>query len=382
MITNTNGTNYRHDLHVDSGIRSRRVHTLVTSRAPRRMYLCDVPLFFERDCSSNIVDDDMNFVRLMGTIVEIIQPPPPNPDPNPMTGLPSPPLQYNKYTITAHYNQIIQFVIDDGTGVLNVVSGEREAAETATNSDNRTDTSSAEKQIYQNASLQTSDIDQPPSPLATLPMIESLLTSSQYTLSVGQTVDCIGRLQSLDYEVDEGCSSSAMFGEFDTSHIDHRRIAGRILLVASSVSLVTNPQAVTLRQLELSSSRLGDSGRPTNSNNDNHNNNSNNNKNNHHHHHQIPIPPPPKNRILIGGHLERKLNPLYHCNQQGSVYLNLEDAFHYIKHSKDDGGITSMELASLVGALESNEVLAVNLAVERLREDCRIYLNQGKWFPI
>jgi hypothetical protein len=41
-----------------------------------------------------------------------------------------------------------------------------------------------------------------------------------------------------------------------------------------------------------------------------------------------------------------------------------------------------MELASLVRALESNEVLAVNLALERLREDCRIYLNQGKWFPI
>ncbi len=115
-----------------------------------------------------------------------------------------------------------------------------------------------------------------------------------------------------------------------------------------------------LRQLELSSSRLGDSGQPTNSNNIDHNNNSNTNKNHHHHHHQIPVPPMPKNRILIGGHLERKINPLYHCNQQGSVYLNLEDAFHYIKHSKDDGGITSMELALLVRALESNEVLAVN----------------------
>jgi hypothetical protein len=91
-----------------------------------------------------------------------------------------------------------------------------------------------------------------------------------------------------------------MFGKFDTSHIDHRRIAGRILLVASSVSLVTNPQAVMLRQLELSSSRLGDSGRPTNSNNINHNNNNNNNKNNNHHH-QIPIPPPPKIKSSLGG---------------------------------------------------------------------------------
>ena len=95
--------------------------------------------------------------------------------------------------------------------------------------------------------------------------------------------------------------------------------------------------------------------------------------------HQVPIP---QNRILIGGYLERKLNPLYHCIQDGSVQLNMEEAFRYIKHSKDDGGITSKELASLVGAVEPNEVLAVKLAVERLREDCRIYLNQGKWFPM
>ncbi len=373
MSTNTNGsrTNYGHSLHVDSDVHSRCVHTLVTSRAPRRMYLCDVPLFFEHDCINKTVDDDddINFVRLMGTIVEIIQPSPPNPS----TGL----------TIVARHNQSIQFVIDDGTGVLNVVSGGREAVEneSATNSDNRTNNPGAEKKIYQNANLQPSDSDQPRSPLATMLMLETLLTSSQYPLSVGQTVDCIGRLQRFEYVVDEGSSSSAMFDDLYKNHIDHRRqrslaSAGRILLAATAVSLVNNPQAVTLRQLELSSSsRLDDSGRRANmSNNDNYNSNNQ--------HHQIPIPPPPKNRILIGGHLERKLNPLYHCNQQRSVHLNLEDAFHYIKHSKDDGGITSKELASLVGALESNEVLAVNLAVERLREDCRIYLNQGRWFPI
>ena len=84
----------------------------------------------------------------------------------------------------------------------------------------------------------------------------------------------------------------------------------------------------------------------------------------------------------MGGDLERKLNPLFHCNHQNSVVFNMEDAFNYIKHSKDDGGITQQELALLVGAVHPNEMLAVNLAVEQLREDCRIYLNQGKWFPM
>jgi hypothetical protein len=62
----------------------------------------------------------------------------------------------------------------------------------------------------------------------------------------------------------------------------------------------------------------------------------------------------------------------------------MEAAFNYIKLSKDDGGITQRELASLVGAVEPNEILAVNLVVEQLREECRIYSTapRNKWFPM
>ena len=139
---------------------------------------------------------------------------------------------------------------------------------------------------------------------------------------------------------------------------------GMLWLGASSVSIMDNPQAMTLSMMALSSSdrNMNIHGRERGT------NNISGRVNN------------AQNRILVGGHLERKLNPLYHHNN--SVLFNMEHAFDYIKHSKDDGGITVKELTSLVGAVEPNEVLAVNLAVEQLREDCRIYLNQGKWFPM
>lgn len=389
IINNTNEGSTNHGLNIhsdDADNTSRRhIHTFVTRRSPRRMYLCDVPLFFEHECSSSsntidYYDDDINFVRLMGTIVEIIQPSPLIPP----TGPPShPPLDTNEHTsvlhsgtmkVNAQQHQTNQFVIDDGTGVIAVLYERRGVVE----SNYRTDTPTSQQQnISTNTNDQSSDNKQlPPSASATMTMLETLLSSSP-SFSVGQTVDCIGRLHVADDSIDEGCSSDAIVDDM-VNHHSRLRTKGspvsssRILLVASSISLVNNPQAVTLRQLELSSSsRWGDNGQLTSRNNNNnfrHNNNQ-----------QVPTP---RNRILIGGNLERKLNPLYHCNQQGSVCLNLEDAFHFIKHSKDDGGITTKEIASLVGAFESNEVLAVNLAVERLREDCRIYLNQGKWFPM
>ena len=396
IINNTNEGSTNHGLNINihsdaaDNTSRRRIHTFVTRRSPRRMYLCDVPLFFEHECSNSNTtdydDDDINFVRLMGTIVEIIQPSPLIPP----TGPPShPPIDTNQHTsvlhsgtmkVNAQQHQTIQFVIDDGTGVIAVLYERRGVVEmdNASNRNYRTDTPTSQQQnISTNTNDQSSDNKQlPPSASATMTMLETLLSSSP-SFSLGQTVDCIGRLHVADDSIDEGCSPDAIVGDVDNHHSRLRRkgssfSSSRMLLVASSISLVNNPQAVTLRQLELSSSsRWGDNGQLTSRNNNNnfrHNNNQ-----------QVPTP---RNRILIGGNLERKLNPLYHCNQQGSVCLNLEDAFHFIKHSKDDGGITTKEIASLVGAFESNEVLAVNLAVERLREDCRIYLNQGKWFPM
>jgi hypothetical protein len=358
------------------------------------MYLCDVPLFYEHDCRCSNTnrntnnDDDINFVRLMGTIVEIIQHSPPIP----LTGLPTrAPVATNDHASILHnksmngtaHRQTIQLVIDDGTGVIEVLSERRGEIEkeNTTQSDYRADTFSGNNnmhipsnanQINFNINLQPSDNEQL-SPSATMAMLKTLLSSSSSPLSVGQTVDCIGRLQIVDGTVDEGCSPDLMADKLEKSHADHRRkglsvSSNRILLAASSISLVNNPQAVTLRHLELSSSSRGHDHAQLRSSNFRRNIN-----------HQVPIP---QNRILIGGYLERKLNPLYHCIQDGSVQLNMEEAFRYIKHSKDDGGITSKELASLVGAVEPNEVLAVKLAVERLREDCRIYLNQGKWFPM
>ena len=392
--TKEDSTNYGQNLHADAGsLSSSRIRTFVTRRSPRRMYLCDVPLFFEHECSNtnsnNDDDDGINFVCLMGTIVEIIQHSPPIP----LTGLPTrAPVATNDHASILHnksmngtaHRQTIQLVIDDGTGVIEVLSERRGEIEkeNTTQSDYRADTFSGNNnmhipsnanQINFNINLQPSDNEQL-SPSATMAMLKTLLSSSSSLLSVGQTVDCIGRLQKIvDGTIDEGCSPDLMAGKLEKSHTDHRRkglsaSSNRILLVASSISLVNNPQAVTLRHLELSSSSRGDDHAQLRSSNFRRNNN-----------HRIPIP---QNRILIGGYLERKLNPLYHCIQDGSVQLNMEEAFRYIKHSKDDGGITSKELASLVGAVEPNEVLAVKLAVERLREDCRIYLNQGKWYPM
>ena len=186
--------------------------------------------------------------------------------------------------------------------------------------------------------------------------LKSILSKPPPPISIGQTVDCIGRIEVA--AKDTGGANS------DDNSLPS---AQQLWLAASSVSIANNPQAMTLRQLELSTSRRtfsngdgeNEGGRPAHGNG------------------------VPQNRILVGGALERKLNPLYHCHRQRSVVFDMENAFQYIKHSKDDGGITQKELASLAGALEANEVLAVTLAVQQLREDCRIYQNhQGKLFPM
>ena len=307
-----------------------------------------------------------NFVRLMGTVVEII---------------PQPTDINNNMSNTQHQHDIsskllsnsqslIHFVIDDGTGSIGVFTNRRMGSNNV-GSGNGIKSSGGNSftnihlsqnnystQQQQNLHFQRANQSQPTS------FLKSILSTPLPPILVGQTVDCIGRIQTEN-------DGMANVGNNDNMDVPIQMQKGMLWLAASSVSIVKNPQAPTLRLMELSSSDRNANIYNGNNNKDRGGNvnlaRGNNN---------------PKNRILVGGRLEKKLNPLYHCNKQGSVVFNMEYAFNYIKHSKDDGGITIKELSLLVGAVEPSSLLAVNLAVEQLREDCRIYQNQGKWFPM
>ena len=328
--------------------------------APRRMFLCDVPLFFKQinaDGSSN--SGDGNVVRLMGTVVEVIQPTPLTSSDNCTTNSRE---VKNKTT-----SCMVHFVIDDGTALIGVFAKRRVNQKNngiANASDERSlPTEQTQPPTMQNANHPQNNMHADNQTLFGKVSLESILSAPQKPILVGQAVDCIGRIQVDKHE--------AKANDGNCDGVPSPSSSQTLWLAASSVSIVNNPQAVTLRQIELSSSTRAIW---SNSNNNNTNSNSNNttrrrtNK--------------PQNRILVGGELERKLNPLFHCTREGTVVFNMEDAFNYIKHSKDDGGITPSELALLVRAIEPSEKLAVNLAVEQLREDCRIYLNLGKWFPM
>ena len=307
-----------------------------------------------------------NFVRLMGTVVEII---------------PQPTDINNNMSNTQHQHDIsskllsnsqslIHFVIDDGTGSIGVFTNRRMGSNNvgsgngikSSGGNSFTNTHLSQNnystQQQQNLHFQRANQSQPTS------FLKSILSTPLPPILVGQTVDCIGRIQT-----DIDCIGNV--GNNENMDVPIQMQKGMLWLAASSVSIVKNPQAPTLRLMELSSSDRNANIYNGNNNKDRGGNvnlaRGNNN---------------PKNRILVGGRLEKKLNPLYHCNKQGSVVFNMEYAFNYIKHSKDDGGITIKELSLLVGAVEPSSLLAVNLAVEQLREDCRIYQNQGKWFPM
>lgn len=285
----------------------------------------------------------VDYVRLMGTVVDIASqsPPPPSSeigrvsDSENLIGDAS--LPPDDGSATTH---LVHFMMDDGTGSIIDVVTERRLAPTTNGNYRNHSSAKVIHPMTQQEFCQSSTM-------------ESILSTPPPPIMVGQTVDCVGRVQ-IDV-----VGAGPCVGETNNEE-------KRILLVASSVSLVTSPQAMTLRHLEICSStprwKTTSNGRLENAVARNVNF--------------------PQNRILVGGYLERKLNPLYHCDLDGSVVVDMETAFNYIKHSKDDGGITQKELASLVGAVEPNEILAVNLAVEQLREECRIYINQGKWFPM
>jgi hypothetical protein len=323
------------------------------------MFLCDVPLFVKQLSAT----ENTNIVRLMGTVVEIIRTSPLHP-----SGIDE--FQSTSQTLsttidsTHTNNGLIHFVIDDGTdsiGVFTKIGGNKTGSDCTmgesfgnslptSHQNNVKNPLAASKTKNANQNHYSTTANQPSGNVSPV----SILNSQPPPILPGQTVDCIGRIE-VDIAKNIGVDS--------TNH-DEKKMP-RIWVAAASVSIVKNPQEVTLRQIEMSSTKRRKIISDEKSERGIHNGRSINSQ----------------NRILVGG-LERKLNPLFHCKHTGSVVFNIEAAFNYIKHSRDDGGITSPELALLVGAMEPNEMLAVNLAVGQLREDCRIYLNQGKWFPM
>ena len=343
----------------DGDITSGNMHTFRT--APRRMFLGDIPPFIDRTTTTDAKcgnDDDVDYcVRLMGVVVEIMRN-----NTRSSSDIICRDVDHrhaNDETSTINESPaahaIHHFVMDDGTGSIEVITeGRIDPTDCTGEVGIHTPFARSLPPATRQQSLQSTEKNRhfpqhaiQPSPTTAL---GSILSSSSPPILLGQTVDCIGRIRVNSTETENETKTSPSHG---------------IWLVASSVSNVNSPREFTLRNIQLSLSprwkpidheRMGNdvAGNARSQ----------------------------KNRILVGGYLERKLNPLYHCDHQGSVVFDMEEALKYIKHSKDDGGITQKEISSLVGAVEPNEVLAVNLAVERLREDCRIYNSQGKWFPM
>jgi hypothetical protein len=328
--------------------------------APRRMFLCDVPLYAAAERGVNTSSNDgvgIDYVRLMGTVVEIISQSPHHScldidrvmKDDSETNVTRIPFDIN---VPETRIDLIHLVMDDGTGIMEVVTERRVHTPPITTHHSNNFSTIIHQKAQQHQIIGQSST------------LESILSAPPPPIMVGQTVDCIGRIQIDDVE---GVGRASCVN--GTSNQGGKRI----YLVASSVSPVKSPQAMTLRHLELSSLP-----RWTNTN----SNGGGRLGNNNHHILTRKNVNQSQNRILVGGTLERKLNPLYHCDRDGSVVFDMEAAFNYIKLSKDDGGITQKELASLVGAVEPNEILAVNLVVEQLREECRIYINRNKWFPM
>jgi hypothetical protein len=203
----------------------------------------------------------------------------------------------------------------------------------------------------------------------------SMLPSPSPALKVGLTVDCIGKLV---VHGEESCCSSDK--QQDKSP--------QVWLVASSVSIVTSPQEALLRQIEL-----------TNNDSDNLRNNTNTESNS-----TISIGGKladdnmPRNRILLAGDLNSKLNSIFynsssvinnnkqqqqlHPQQVPEIIFKPDDAFRFIRYSKDEGGISIDDLALLVGATKAKEKRAVKSAVEYLQNQGMVYLKQGKYYPL
>lgn len=293
--------------------------TIFCTTVPSRIFLCDVIKFATQQNNSD------RLFRLMGTVVEIIPQ-------NPITD------EGRASSLTTcgddcSPNKLL-FVIDDGSGTVAVFT------------ERKTDTAAP------------------------------MLPSPSPALKVGLTVDCIGKLV---IHGEESCCSSDK--QQDKSP--------QVWLVASSVSIVTSPQEALLRQIEL-----------TNNDSNNLRNNTNTESNS-----TISIGGKladenmPRNRILLAGDLNFKLNSIFYNSSSiinnnnnqpqqlqpqrvPEIIFKPDDAFRFIRYSKDEGGISIDDLALLVGATKAKEKRAVKAAVEYLQNQGMVYLKQGKYYPL
>jgi len=299
--------------------------TIFCTTVPSRIFLCDVIKFAAQQNNSG------RLFRLMGTIVEIIPQ-------NPITDEGRRASSSTTCGDDCSPNKLL-FVIDDGSGTVAVFT------------ERKTDTAAP------------------------------MLPSPSPALKVGLTVDCIGKLVIHGEErLSDGQSCCSSDKQQDKSP--------PVWLIASSVSIVTSPQEELLRQIELI------------------NNDSNNLRNNTNTESNSTISiggkladdNMPRNRILLAGDLNSKLNSIFynsssvinnnkqqqqlHPQQVPEIIFKPDDAFRFIRYSKDEGGISIDDLALLVGATKAKEKRAVKSAVEYLQNQGMVYLKQGKYYPL
>ncbi len=313
---------------------------------PLRIILCDVLKFSQQNNTNRLY-------RLMGTIVEIF---PQQCD----DGQDLPPCQNDSP------EALFAFVIDDGSGTLAVYTKRKMRL----NSCGPTEAASNQQSVPQQRQ-RGREIDQKHNDFASSSNStpQSLLASPLPALKVGQTVECIGNFVDIgDESLDEQ--------RLNSSH-DEYQSTKQIWFAASAVSIITSPQEAAIRQIELCSSSVGEniSSNPTTETNTTIKGNPADDN-------------MPKNRILIAGDLNLKLNSLLYKNnnqqlqQQPQPLFKPDDAFRYIRYSKDDGGISASDLALLVGAKRTTEKLAVKAAVEHLQNLGMVYMQQGKYYPL
>jgi hypothetical protein len=319
--------------------------TIESVTVPLRIFLCDVVKYAKQNKSNSLF-------RLMGTIVEIL--------PQQLTGG----RASSSYQKCSTKNSVIGFVIDDGSGTVAVFTRRKLRSDSCSS----TTEASNQQSVPQPLMQQGREIDQQynnfTSSSSTITS-NSILSSPLPALKVGQTVDCIGR-----FVVDSG-DKSPDDPNLKFSEEEHQSSHQIIWLAASALSIVTSPQEASLRQIELCS--------PSNENNLTIETNSTL-RGKHFNDHM------PKNRILIAGNLNLKLNSLVYNNnnqqQQQQPVFKPDDAFRYIRYSKDDGGISGPDLALLVGATKAKEKMAVKASVEHLQNLGMVYMKQGKYYPL
>lgn len=314
---------------------------------PLRIFLCDVLKFSQQNNTDRLY-------RLMGTIVEIFPQ-------QPADG-----QDLSSCQKDSPETLLLAFAIDDGSGTVAVFTKRKMRLDSC----GPTVAASNQQSVTQQR-LQGREIDQQHNDFesSSNSTPQSLLSSPLPALKVGQTVDCIG-----NFVADSGDGS--LDERLKSTHEEYQSTK-QIWFAASAVSIVTSPQEATIRQIELCSSNVEENIRSnptTETNMTIKGNPADDNM--------------PKNRILIAGDLNLKLNSLLYKNhnqqmqQQPQPMFKPDDAFRYIRYSKDDGGISASDLALLVGAKKTTEKLAVKAAVEHLQNLGMVYMQQGKYYPL